>query len=274
MGFDDHVFAAALVGLGARGAVALDRTADGAWTVARAGAEPPDLEPEERALLAALFARGDAVTLRREARVTVRAARAALRRALAARYRGALFHVNGPWLLPGLACSLLAAGAALGTMPGPHPLAVIALGAALFLLFARLMRAPTPGGRALMDELEGFRLYLAVAEEERLNLLNPPERTPELFEACLPYALALDCEQQWARRFSAVLEAAGRDPGAASRGSGRGLGGLGPGARGGGLGASLAGAIAASAAAPGSGRGSGGTGRSGGGGGGGGGGGW
>jgi|GEM_PF-2339514 hypothetical protein len=32
-----------------------------------------------------------------------------------------------------------------------------------------------------MDEMEGFREYLKVAEEERLNLENPPEKTPELF---------------------------------------------------------------------------------------------
>jgi hypothetical protein len=34
----------------------------------------------------------------------------------------------------------------------------------------------------------GFALYLETAEEEGLKLLHPPERTPELFEALLPYA--------------------------------------------------------------------------------------
>ena len=39
-------------------------------------------------------------------------------------------------------------------------------------------------------------------------MLNPPEKTPELFERYLPYALALDCENEWNAKFTAVLAAA------------------------------------------------------------------
>ena len=60
-----------------------------------------------------------------------------------------------------------------------------------------------------MDRIEGFRQYLGVAEEDRLNALNPPDKTPELFERFLPYAIALDVENRWAKRFAAVLAAAG-----------------------------------------------------------------
>ena len=60
-----------------------------------------------------------------------------------------------------------------------------------------------------MDEIEGFREYLGVAEEDRLNVLNPPEKTPELFEKFLPYAVALDCQNAWATKFAGVLAAAG-----------------------------------------------------------------
>jgi uncharacterized membrane protein len=59
-----------------------------------------------------------------------------------------------------------------------------------------------------MDQIEGFREYLGVAEEDRLNALNPPDKTPELFERFLPYAIALDVENAWAQRFAAVLAAA------------------------------------------------------------------
>ena len=52
-----------------------------------------------------------------------------------------------------------------------------------------------PDGRKLMDQIEGFRQYLDVAEESRLEYLNPPKKTPELFEKFLPYAIALDCEK-------------------------------------------------------------------------------
>jgi hypothetical protein len=40
---------------------------------------------------------------------------------------------------------------------------------------------------------------------ERLNQLNPPEKTPELFEKFLPYALALNVEQEWCEKFADVL---------------------------------------------------------------------
>jgi uncharacterized membrane protein YgcG len=76
------------------------------------------------------------------------------------------------------------------------------------LLFFRLLRARTPMGRKLMDGIEGFKMYLTTAEQERLNLLNPPDRTPELFEKYLPYALALDVEQEWSEQFSDILSRA------------------------------------------------------------------
>jgi uncharacterized membrane protein len=40
-------------------------------------------------------------------------------------------------------------------------------------------------------------------------VLNPPEKTPELFERFLPYAVALDVQNTWAKRFAGVLAAAG-----------------------------------------------------------------
>ena len=58
------------------------------------------------------------------------------------------------------------------------------------VIFYHLLKAPTMGGRKVMDELEGFRQYLAMAEKVRWEVLHPPEKTPELFERFLPYALA------------------------------------------------------------------------------------
>src|SRR5438093_1579210 len=71
------------------------------------------------------------------------------------------------------------------------------------------LQAPSVEGRQVMDQIEGFREYLGVAEEDRLNALNPPDKTPELFERFLPYAIALDVENAWAERFAGVLVAAG-----------------------------------------------------------------
>lgn len=70
------------------------------------------------------------------------------------------------------------------------------------------LQAPTVEGRKVKDQIDGFREYLGVAEEERLEYLNPPEKTPELFERFLPYAVALDLENSWAKRFAGVLATA------------------------------------------------------------------
>jgi uncharacterized membrane protein len=158
------------------------------------------------------------------------------------------------------------------------PLAAVSFAGMVFVnpLFYYLLKAPTLAGRRLMDQIEGFKLYLSVAEKERLNLLNPPEKTPELFEKYLPYALALDVENQWSEQFAAVLAQAGADgrgytPGWYSGGSSSDVGSTRFVSN---LGGAFAGAISSSSSPPGSSSGSGGGGFSGGGGGGGGGGGW
>ena len=141
------------------------------------------------------------------------------------------------------------------------------------LLFHSALKAPTRAGRELLDKIEGFRIFLRSVDGNRLNQLMPPEKTPELFDKYLPYALALDCELAWAQQFATVLEDAkqsndyspywylGNRPYPMNAF---------PSA----FGASFSNAISSSATTPGSSSGTGGGGFSGGGGGGGGGGGW
>lgn len=78
-------------------------------------------------------------------------------------------------------------------------------------LFTYLMKAPTVIGREIMDEIEGLKMYIKTAEKDRLNMLNPPEKTPELFEKLLPYAIALNVEHKWSSQFSKILEKAMED---------------------------------------------------------------
>jgi uncharacterized membrane protein len=139
------------------------------------------------------------------------------------------------------------------------------------VVFKHLLKAPTRRGRAIIDHLEGFRHYLGVAEADRLELENPPERTPALFEQFLPYALALDVEQRWAEQFTDVFARVDYEPGWYA---GDNFHALGTTAFASSLGAGFSSAIASASTAPGSTSGSGGRGSSGGGGGGGGGGGW
>jgi len=144
------------------------------------------------------------------------------------------------------------------------------------VLFHYLLKAPTRAGRKILDLIAGFRMYLGVAERDRLNLLNPPERTPELFEQYLPYALALDVEQEWSEQFSKVLAQAGAAGTTYSPAwySGSDWSSMSAASFASTLGGDLSSAISSSSTAPGSSSGGGGGGSSGGGGGGGGGGGW
>jgi uncharacterized membrane protein YgcG len=138
------------------------------------------------------------------------------------------------------------------------------------------MAAPTRKGRALMDRIEGFRHYLSVAEEDRLETMHPPEETPELFERYLPYAIALKVENAWASRFTAVLAAAAAAGRTHTMGwySGNGNAWSDPADFVDRVGSTLASTVSSASTAPGSSSGSSGGGSSGGGGGGGGGGGW
>jgi uncharacterized membrane protein YgcG len=73
-------------------------------------------------------------------------------------------------------------------------------------LFYRLLKAPTRAGRRILDSIEGFKMFLSVAEKDRLQFGAPIDKTPEVFEKYLPYALALDVEQEWAEQFSEILQ--------------------------------------------------------------------
>lgn len=167
---------------------------------------------------------------------------------------------------------------ALDLFSNPLQSLCFALLGGLNVVFFFLLKRPTLAGRKVMDEIEGFRMYLGTAEEERLNLLNPPEKTPQLFEEYLPYALALDVESEWSEKFSRILVLASMAPGDSGyrprwyRGRHWEPGNTSSFTRS--LGTSLGAAVASSTTAPGSSSGSGGGGFSGGGGGGGGGGGW
>jgi len=152
----------------------------------------------------------------------------------------------------------------------------IALIASLNFIFFQLLKAPTTVGRKLLDKIDGFKMYLELAEKDELNLKNPPEKTPVIFEIYLPFAMALDVEQNWGSRFSTVFERL-EQQGKSSQpswyyGSHWDHNNMGAFTKT--MGTSLSSAISSASTAPGSSSGAGGGGSSGGGGGGGGGGGW
>ena len=296
MGYDDRCFAAAVLSLAVKGGLVIEQAKSGLlrrsgkFTLHRTEPETASVafSDDEVALRDGLFAAGPSVELDNANHVLISGTKSAHRKVLEKRYTPKLFRVNGKWHAAGIALSLLLGAVAIGvpawsggfgatwwfaTKPG-----WIAIGAAVLALlangvFGRLLKAPTIAGREVMDHIEGFRLYLDVAEGDELKLIDAPRLTVELFERYLPAALALEVEQRWAERFASVFatQAAAHSPrwydgdrwdtSDVSRFSSS-------------FGSSFSSAISSASTAPGSSSGGGGGGSSGGGGGGGGGGGW
>jgi len=235
---------------------------------------------EQRALLESVFASSGQVELDKKNATTMQAAMAAHSEALKKRFQPALFNRNGGSIA--IAALIPGAGAfaafALGGGSGiPLILLIVATMVAVVIAFAFAIKAPTVAGRRLMDEIEGLKSYLSVADREDLARLPGPDAPPALdavrFERLLPYAVALEVEDAWTKKFTLAVGAAAAAAATSAiawyHGSGSGDFGNFASA----IGSSLSSQISSSSTPPGSSSGGGGGGSSGGGGGGGGGGG-
>ena len=211
-GWDDTAFAASVVSLAVKGALEIEEDDDDEFRLKRRkGPLKTPLSRAERAVMEWLFdEEDDSIAIDKENAKILANARTAHRKALAREHLGVHFRRNRGHFIVGLVLSALVVAASVYDFRGPTLETVIVLAVMMLLnpLFAYLLKAPTMKGRRVMDHLEGFRLYLSVAEKDRLNFHNPPDRTPALFERYLPYAIALGVEQQWGEQFDDVLKAA------------------------------------------------------------------
>lgn len=208
MYYDSKVMTAAVVNLAVKGYLQI-RASDDLHSLERSdpGEDAPELATGERELYEALFSDGDLVFLDDEYHELLGGARSAHRKSLRRNYASRYFQTNGLLSIPGLLIGIVSAVIALNVGLGPSPFVfvVIVLMVIVFFVFAALMRRPTGVGREVLDDMLGFKDYLEIAEKDELNLRNPPERTPQLFEKYLPFALAMGVEQKWAERFSEVF---------------------------------------------------------------------
>ncbi len=118
---------------------------------------------------------------------------------------------NGMHVLAG---SLAFASFYLFSVAWPLALGMLASGGILFI-FASLMPKRSQKGVDAKDTIEGLKLYMDVAEKDRIKMLqspdapyaaksDAPQQTVELFEKLLPYAIVLSVEQQWAKKFEGI----------------------------------------------------------------------
>jgi uncharacterized membrane protein len=76
----------------------------------------------------------------------------------------------------------------------------------IVLIFAAFMPKKTAQGVAAREHALGLKRYLSVAEKDRLAFHNAPERTPERFDALLPYAMVFGVEKAWAKQFEDIYK--------------------------------------------------------------------
>jgi len=289
MYYDDKVMTAAIVNLAVKGYLRIDleEGSDGflgigkeadTYTLVKTRPEgdAPPMAAGEKELYDSLFGTGQRVVLENENHEHLGEAKDAHKKSLQKDYKQHYFRFNGLMNVPAILLFVVTAIISLAAGPTAFVIVTIVAMAVTTIFFAVIMKRPTLRGRKLLDELIGFKDYLEIAEKHEMNLRNPPEKTPELFEAYLPFALALGVDQLWAEKFASVLAAAQQTAGATyqPRWYNGSLDTMDLSSATNQLSSSLNSAVSSSVSPPGSSSGGGGGGFSGGGGGGGGGGGW
>ena len=188
------------------------------FTLRRRKDQPGDLKPHERAVLHGIFVgRGDAVELsdlKNEFYQELPGIRDRIFGALVGRG----YYARRPdqvWTTyrvlaatVGVAAFLAAALAAHGGVDilGAPPITIQvagALSAAVVFAFGWVMPARTAAGAQALEGVLGFEEFLARVESDRIARV---EKTPEMFEKFLPFAMALGVEHQWARAFEGICQ--------------------------------------------------------------------
>jgi uncharacterized membrane protein YgcG len=91
------------------------------------------------------------------------------------------------------------------TLGSPTLLWAIGVAGLIVLPFAFIMPAMTRHGAQVRRQIEGLEEYIRRAEKAELEFRNAPEKTPELFDRLLPFAVALDVSDVWAQQFESVV---------------------------------------------------------------------
>ena len=205
MNFDKRCFSAAIVNMARKGY--LNIIDDDNYKLSKINDNDSMLSKGEQALAKKIFYKSDTITLDNKENVPIRKAMQGLKKALKNELSTHYFNVNGKWIFPGILISTITLVLIIALMDSLTFAIIVSIFIIVItnMLFIYLMQAPTIHGRNTMDQIEGFKMYLSIAEAERLNLLNPPKRTPELFEKFLPYAIALKVENEWGDQFNSIF---------------------------------------------------------------------
>ena len=220
MGYDTRCFSAEVLAMAVAGHMRIHREdgwfKDGWWLERTESETQPLTDSSQRTLFHQLFPGSKArLDLKKANATTIAGARQAHTRSLEKELHPRYFQRNAGsvgWALAiGGATAALAFFVAAGAGIPAIVLILVAMAVTIFA-FARLVRAPTKDGRTLLDEIEGLKLYLSVAERDELERMPGPGGPPVLdakrYEMLLPFAVALEVEDAWTTKFTAAAGAA------------------------------------------------------------------
>jgi uncharacterized membrane protein YgcG len=191
------------------GSVGLDRRD---WELVRLGQDAGELEPFEKEVLRALFdgqAERRLSDLKHEfykdlSKIKEKIYDDLVRRRLFPRSPAA---TRTRWVVMGIL--VLVAGFGLGFLAlGAGYWAVLpalVISGILVIAFSFSMPKMSAEGARVRRHVEGLEEYIRRAEKAEIEFKDAPQKTPELFSALLPYAIALDVSDIWVRQFEGLL---------------------------------------------------------------------
>ena len=194
--------------------IRMDSSKDETTLTFLGGGNKTSLSAEQTKLVGKLFRNSQTMRLGKSTNRTFTSAYRSFRLHLNRLYGKDYFRWNAGFTVLGIILSVVAVIAAFTQFYGNHSdyfFIVIAALIAMNLLFIFLMPAPTQKGQKIKSEIDGFKLYLEMAEKKQLNARKDvlsgeePPMTKDRYEAFLPYAVALDVEKPWTKYFEKVL---------------------------------------------------------------------
>lgn len=165
----------------------------------------------EAALMQILFGNSDTCSLLSVNQEKLNNAKTLVSNTYELRYAVDYFKSNSEYISIAVLISIVAGLLALGIVPGCYKdtLFIVLMGihAMIHIVMSIILPNYSQAGQKFKEEIDGFKMFLGTTETERLKTVGtPPTQTPALYESYLPYAIALDVEEQWSHKFVPVFK--------------------------------------------------------------------
>lgn len=210
-GYDSKALAAELIDMAVHGVITIERKKsflNSYYEIKRVKDIPAHLQHKYQSLLSTLFLRSSTVTLTPMNNDIIEATNTALKNQLLigmGQYFDQRDEHIGALVMMGfmtIALYFMCGGYFDHGLVFAYAIAFCAA----FILIWNGIQCYTLRGNKLLQEVQGFKLFLATDRAYLHFTSTPPIRTPELYETYLPYAVALNVEKQWTAQFASVFE--------------------------------------------------------------------